>query len=232
MKELTLFSVLTFIFAYTAGQYGLWEEFKHRADVVHKYEYKSLELAKQIRIYKRENEELKSRLAQVQAEKEHLELNQKGSGRKIASIPKRKINDLVNFEVYNWTAGKLLGVGAQALHFKKFEKSAQYYNALLKHYPHHKVINDKVLFEAGIAAYESKKHYPWAAKHFQTLIDNYPRSKYRRGAKLWLGLTHFYQGNQQQFIQTVNEFRKKYRNTREWQVLSQYYEDLSHRYRK
>ncbi len=233
MKELTLFSVLTFIFAYTVGQFGLWDDFKQTADTVHKYEYRSLELSKELRHLRRENQELKSRLAQVQSEKEHLELNlESKAGRGVASIPKKRVNDLVNFQLYKWTPEKLLGVGAQALHFKKFEKSAQFYNALLKHYPHHKGIDDKVLFEAGIAAYESKKHYHWAQRHFQQIVKNYPKSNYRRGAKLWLALSHFYQGNQKEFISTVDEFRKKYNGTREWKVLSKYYEDLNYKYKK
>ena len=152
--------------------------------------------------------------------------------RTIASIPSKSANDLVNFELYKWTADKLLGVGKQALHFKKYDKSAQYYQALVKNYPKHKAINDKVLFEAGIAACESKLHYKWAQNHFSALVERYPKSKYHRGAKLWLGLSHFYQGDQEKFVATVDEFRKKYRNTKEWKVLSKYYEELNYKYKK
>ena len=233
MKELTLFLVLGFIGTYTAGQYGLWDDFKQRADVVHNYEYKALELSKQLRVLKKENEDLKSQLTRVRSEKEHLEMSlSEKANRTIASIPSQHANDLVNFELYKWSAEKLLGVGEKALHFKKWDKSAQYYNALLKHYPNHKNINDKTLFEAGVAAYESKKHYDWAQKHFSLLVTKYPHSKYYRGAKLWLGLSHFYQGNTEKFVETVDEFRKKYRNTREWKVLSKYYEELNYKYKK
>lgn len=234
MKELTLFCVLSFIGAYTAGQFGLWDDFKKRADVVHNYEYKSLELSKQLREYKRLNQELKSEIAGLKSEKEHLEMNMQGKigKRSIASIPSHSSNDLVNFELYKWSPEKLLGVGEKALHFKKFDKSAQFYQALLSNYPGHESVDDRVLFEAGIAAYESKTHYKWAENHFSSLVKKYPKSKYYRGAKLWLALSHFYQGNQTEFIETVDEFRQKYRNTKEWKVLSQYYEDLNHKYKK
>lgn len=233
MKELTLFCVLTFIFTYTVGQFGIWDEFKETAKTVHNYEYKSLELSKQLRHSRREVEELKSKITRLQSEKEHLELNvMDKKARTIASIPRKSANDLVGFDLYKWSAEKLLGVGAQALHFKKYDKSAQYYNALIKHYPRNKTINDKVLFEAGIAAYESKQHYDWAEHHFNSLVKRYPKSAYHRGAKLWLALSHFYQGDQEKFVMTVNEFRKKYRNTREWKVLSKYYEELNHKYKK
>lgn len=233
MKEFTLFCVLTFIFTYTAGQFGLWEDFKQRADVVHNYEYKALELSKKLRLAERENEDLKTEISRLKAEKEHLAMNttQKTS-RAIASVPTKIANDLVNFELYKWSADKLLGVGQQALHFKKYEKSAQYYHALISNYPKDKNVNDKVLFEAGVAAYESKEHYDWAQKHFNHLVVNYPDSKYQRGAKLWLALSHFYQGDQDKFVETVDEFRKKYRNTKEWQVLSKYYEELNYKYKK
>ncbi len=232
MKEFTLFSVLTFIFVYTVGQFGLWDEFKQTAKTVHHYEYKALELSKQLRVMERENQQLRSEISQLKAEKEHLALSKSDKKRTIASIPANNPNDLVHFELYKWSAEKLLGVGAQALHFKKYDKSAQFYNALLKHYPNNKVINDKVLFEAGVAAYESKLHYDWAENHFHAIVRNYPKSKYFRGAKLWLALSHFYQGDKEKFVDTVDEFRKKYRNTNEWKVLSKYYEELNYKYKK
>jgi outer membrane protein assembly factor BamD (BamD/ComL family) len=233
MKEFTLFCVLSFIFTYTAGQFGLWEDFKQRADVVHNYEYKALQLSKDLREARMENESLKSKVSKLISEKEHLAMNMVGKQtRSVASIPKKSINDLVNFELYQWSAEKLLGVGEQALHFKKYEKSAQFYNTLLDKYKSHKSISDKVLFEAGIAAYESKNHYDWSTKNFEKIVKNHKGSKYYRGAKLWLALSHFHQGDQDKFIETVNEFRKKYRNTKEWKVLSRYYEEINYRYKK
>jgi TolA-binding protein len=233
MKEFSIFAVLTFVLTFTAGHFGLWEEFKTTADTVHQYEYKALDYSKEIRSLRKQNQALKTKITRLKSEKEHLQMNRETQGqRTIASIPKKSVNDMVNFELYRWSAEKLLGVGEQALHFKNYDKSAQYYNALIKHYPNNTAITDKVLFEAGIAAYESKKHYRWASGHFKHLVNKYPKSKYRRGAKLWLGLSHFYLGDKKQFIETVDEFRLKYRNSHEWKVLSQYYEDINHKYKK
>ena len=232
MKEFTAVAVLTFIFSYTLGQFGYWGEFKDRAKHVHNYEYKSLELAKTVRVLKKQNEELKSQITKLKSEKEHLEMSLMDKKRTIASIPQKSASDLVNFEVFKWSADKLLGIGEQKLHFKKYEASAQYYNTLIKEYPGHKLINDKVLFEAGIAAYESKQHYPWAVKHFSKIVKVYPKSKLYRGAKLWLALSHYRQGNTEKFMDTYEEFRAKYRNTKEWKVLSRYYEDIAYKFKE
>ena len=37
---------------------------------------------------------------------------------------------------------------------------------------------------------------------------------------------------QPKFVEALNEFRSKYRNTQEWKVLSRYYEDINHKYNK
>ena len=150
--------------------------------------------------------------------------------RSIALVRPQNSSDLVNFELFKWSADKLLGVGKQSLHFKKYEKSAQYYNALLKHYPTNKLINDK-LFEAGVAAYESKRHYGWAIKSFDQLVKKF-KSKLYRGAKLWYALAHYHEGNKDEFMTTVDEFKKKYRNTKEWKILSKYYENLAYEHNK
>ena len=231
MKEFTVIAVLMAVFTYTLGEFGFWKQWNERADVVHNYEYKSLHLSKQVRTLKKENQVLKAKVAVLVSQKEHLAMSLQNKKRSIASIPKKQVNDLVNFEVYRWSPEKLLGVGEKALHFKKYEKSAQYYNTLLKEYPSHKSISDTTLFEAGIAAYESKKHYDWAVTHFTALVRKYPNSKYNRGAKLWLGLSQFHQGKHDKFMKTVEEFRSKYRNTQEWKVLSKYYEDLAYKYK-
>lgn len=234
MKEFTAIVVLMFIFTFGLGEAGLWEDFKKTAETTHKYEYKALSYSKEIRMLKKQNESLQAEIAKLKSEKEHLKMAMTGSkrNRAIASIPKKSVNDLVNFDLYKWSPEKLLGVGEKALHFKKYEKSAQFYNTLLEKYPEHASISDKVLFEAGIAAYESQKHYDWAVTHFSALVRKHPRSNLYRGAKLWLGLSHFHKGNHEKFVATVEEFRSKYRNTKEWKVLSNYYEDIAFRYKK
>lgn len=235
MRFWVIFSFIAWTFGFVAGEMGIWSDVKKRAQTVHHYEYKSLHLAKELRLAKKKNQELLAQIARLEAEKEHLQLGftgKKSAVRGIASVPNLKGKDLVQYDLYKWKPEKLLGMGKQALHFKKFEKSAQFYQALTHYYPKHGSINDRTLFEAGIAAYESRKHYEWALKHFQTIVVKYPKSKLNRGAKLWMALSHFYLGNQKEFVKTVDEFRKKYRNTREWKVLSRYYEELHYKYKK
>lgn len=235
MKEFSAIVILMSVFTYALGEFGLWEDVRKTAETTHRYEYKALEFAKEIRSLKNENESLKSEIAKLRSEKEHLKMtlaDKGGRARSIASIPAQGVEDLVNFDLYKWSPEKLLGVGEKALHFKKYDKSAQFYNTLLEKYPRHESIDDKVLFEAGLAAYESKKHYDWAVAHFSSLVKKYPRSKLFRGAKLWLALSHFHKGDHERFVATVEEFRLKYRNTREWKVLSNYYEDIAFQYRK
>jgi TolA-binding protein len=229
MKTLAVFSFFTLTFAYVAGQFGLWQEFKQRADVVYNFENKALELAQENRILKKEVSDLKAQVNVKSAEKDYLAVKLNKQERKIASIPSQNSNDLVQLEVYKWTPEKLLAIGEKEIFFKNYEKSAQYYNAYLEKFPNHQMISDKVLFEAGVAAYESKTHYPWAAKHFSHLVSKYPQSQYYRGAKLWLALSHLNLNQEEKFFETVEEFRVKYRNTPEWKILSKYYEDIAYK---
>lgn len=233
MKEFGFIIITMSLFTLSVVEFNFFEDVQTTANRIHKYEYKSLALSKELRAMKLENQNLQGKLAKVNAEKEHLafQLSPKKS-RAIASIPIKDYDDLVSFDVYQWTPEKLLGVGEKALHFKNWEKSAQFLNALTEKYPTHKSLNADVFFQAGLAAYESKKHYNWATNHFTKVIDQYPTSKYVRGAKLWRALSHHYNGDNKAFMASVDEFRKKYRNTKEWKVLSQYYEDIAVKYGK
>jgi outer membrane protein assembly factor BamD (BamD/ComL family) len=57
-------------------------------------------------------------------------------------------------------------------------------------------------------------------------MKQYPTSQYYRSAKLWVALTNLKLGEKKKFFATVEEFRKKYRNTNEWKILSNYYEKI------
>jgi len=137
----------------------------------------------------------------------------------------------VKYSVYKWTPDKLLAIGVKEFHFKHYNKAAQFYNEYITRFPKHSKISDDVLFQAGVSAYESKKHYKWAASHFKLLVEKYPRSRYFRGAKLWLALSNLNLGEHKKFMNTVDEFRKKYRNTEEWKILSRYYEQIAVKYK-
>lgn len=233
MKEFLMFCILLTGLTLVANEFGVWDEFHQTAKTVHNYEYKSLELSRKLRMAEKENYDLKAEIAKLKAEKEHLAMTMKPElKREIASVRIPTKNDLVKFSVFKWSPEKLRGVGSKELHFKNYEKSAQFYTALVKEYPNYPGINDQVLYEAGVAAYESGRHYDWAKNHFKKIVQNYPDSKYYRGAKMWLALSHFYTGDEKKFMATVEEFRLKYRNTEEWKLLSRYYEELAYKYKK
>lgn len=174
--------------------------------------------------------ELKFQVSQLEAKSRFYSTQAKAKriARTIASIPQTNTEDLVNFEIYKWTPEKLLAIGEKELHFKNYEKSAQFYSELLKRFPKHEIIGDRVLFGAGVAAFETGKHYDWSEKYLQELVSSYPKSEFYRGAKLWLALAQYQQGEHEKFLATVEEFRLKYRNTDEWRILSRYYEDISY----
>ncbi len=195
------------------------------------YEKKALSLAKQNRILSAKISDLEYQVSELKAKSKFLvSASQKISvERKVASIPKADTNDLVNYDVYKWTPDKLLAIGEKEFHFKNYEKSAQFYHELIHRFPKHELVSDRVLFGAGIAAFETGKRYDWSEKYLSRLVADYPKSDFYRGAKLWLALSQYNQGSHENFLKTVEEFRLKYRNTDEWKILSRYYEDISYK---
>lgn len=197
-----------------------------------KLEKTSLQLA-------HENGQLKAKVGVLEHKVASLEVERSAllaqvsnkAARSIASVVEKDSKDLVQFEIYQWSPEKLLGVAEKELHFKKYEKSAQFYNELIKRFPNHKIIDDKAYFGAGIASYEAKKHSQ-AIKHFSSLVSKYPKSNFYRGAKLWMAMSEYNSGNHRKFASTVEEFRTKYRNTEEWKILSKYYEDINFKNKK
>jgi TolA-binding protein len=233
MKSIVLTGFFALVFVVTLSSFGVFEEIKEGVRTAHKYEKAALRLAKENRELRAQMSKVRYDLASVKTKNDFLQIKlNKKTQRAIASIPKKNHDDLVRFEVYKWSADKLSGIGGKEFHFKNFEKSAQYYNALLKRYPSFKGIDDKTLFAAGIAAYESGKHYKWAESHLQSLVKKYPKSKFYRGAKLWLALSKLNMGDKKYFYSTVEEFRQKYRNTHEWKILSRHYETITRNYQK
>jgi len=197
------------------------------------HEKAALTLAAENRVLKAKMADIEHKLGLLETEKSALTAQVKNNApsRSIASVPKPKDEDLVNYDIYRWTPEKLLAIGEKELHFKNYEKSAQYYNELIKRFPEHKIVNDKALFGAGIAAYEAK-HHQWAIQHLSMLMEKYPKSGFYRGAKLWTALSQYNSGNHRKFASTVEEFRLKYRNTDEWKILSKYYEDINYKFKK
>jgi tetratricopeptide (TPR) repeat protein len=234
---------IIFVFCLLASSYvfALWKYGGLNTSVVLKwseqleYEKKSLALARENRILQAKISDLKFQVSELQSKNKFFSAQLEKSrlpvapAREIASIPKPQVEDLVNFEVYKWTPEKLLAISEKELHFKNYEKSAQFYNELISRFPKHEILSDRVLFGAGVAAFETGQRYDWSAKHFKTVVEKYPKSKLYRGAKLWLALSLYHQGEHQDFLKTAEEFRLKYRNTDEWKILSRYYEDITYK---
>ena len=238
MKILFVFMIMAFGFVFSFWKYGgLDKTVLTKLDQQLKYEKKALILAKENRQLQMQISDLKYQVSQLESKNSYYTAQVKkaeapAAERKIASIPKTNPNDLVNYEVYKWTPEKLLAIGEKELHFKNYEKSAQFYNELIDRFPKHELVSDKVLFGAGVAAFESGSRYDWSEKHLARLVKNHPKSEFYRGAKLWLALAQYQQGHHEKFMNTVEEFRLKYRNTEEWKILSRYYEDISYKIKK
>lgn len=166
-------------------------------------------------------------VAEVAHETSHEE-----KGRSIASVAPihhdgtMKDKDIVEFKVYKWRAEDMLQIADKEFKEKHYEKAAQFYASIVEHYPHFKAINDEFYFRAGIASFESGNHHEWTLEHFEALMHKYPTSHFYRSAKLWVALTNLKLGEKKKFFATVEEFRKKYRNTSEWKILSAHYEKI------
>lgn len=216
------------------------ENFEERAVLINGYEQKALSMAKENRLLKLEVSKLEYEVQSLTAKNKFLttklqKFENPAKSRGIASISKNPTgnlgNDLVKQDIYKWSPTQLLSIGEKAYLSEDYEKSAQYFYTYLELAEDHKSIDDGILFQAGLAAYESRKHYSWALSHFDQLIQKHPNSKHYRGAKLWRALTVLKQGDKKSFYNTVEEFRKKYRNTPEWDILRGHYEEITQLYK-
>ena len=230
-KILLLLPILPLLFLGVSCE--VLEEIEARSKIINKFEVTALNLAKDNRILKSEVSQLSYQIEQLKAQNDYLQLQlDKNKGRTLASLPPvNSQNDLVKFNVYRWKAKDLLSIGQKEFKEKKFEKSFQFFQTFINHYPDHKLNNDEILFKTGLAAYETHRRYGESIKNLERIINEYPTSQYYRGAKLWMAMGHLKIGNKDKFFSTVEEFRKKYRNTPEWKILRNYYEDIVERYK-
>ncbi len=215
-----------------------------RSRVLNGLEDRALALSKENRALRIEISSLHSEINTLKNKNHYLKiqldkLNGKGnSGKKmgartIASVrPVSPSNDLVKFDIYKWKPGQVLKVAETEFDQGHFKKSAQFFKAYADNFGDQPEYNDSFLFQAGIASFESKGHYDWAIAHFNKLIEDYPASKFFRGAKLWRAMAFLKIGKEEQFFRSVEEFRKKYRNTPEWKILSTHYEKIIQKHKK
>ncbi len=207
-----------------------------RAREINNFEKAAYSLAKENRELKNEITELKFKNQSLKSQISFLNIQlDKGKGNKVEmrglASPPPVENDLVKFSVYKWSSDQMIKIADKAYKEKDYERSAQFLNSLIVNYPKSSKVDDQILFQAGISSFESGKHYDWTLKHLNKLIEEFPESKFYRGAKLWVGLTHLKLGDKAAFFRTVEEFRKKYRNTKEWDILSVRYESLIQKYK-
>lgn len=232
-----LIPFLALPFFFSCGLEKEVAKIEKKAILINKYEGVALKLAKENRelrvTVKRlefEIQKLKQESAFKKNDKSTLAEGHNSHGRAIASVPSGQSvlvnNDMVEFKTYKWSAEDMLKIADKEFKEKKFEKAAQFYNSILIYYPHYENQTDEFYFKAGVSAYESGVHHDWTIEHFSKLMNKYPTSQYFRSAKLWVGLTYMKQGEKKKFFETVEEFRKKYRNTNEWKILSSYYEKI------
>ncbi len=233
MKIFFVFSLLAFGYVFSLWKWGGMD-----ATVTKKWndqiqmEQKALALAKDNRLLQIKISGLEYKISELEAKNKYFATRAGQTSkqtRKIASIPQADANDLVNYEIYKWTPEKLLAIGEKEFYFKNYDKSAQFYSELISRFPKHEIISDRVLFGAGVAAFETGKNYDLSEKYLGRLVKQHPQSQFYRGAKLWLALAQYNQGEEKRFLETVEEFRLKYRNTNEWKILSRYYEDISYK---
>lgn len=220
-----------------------WDQLEAKAERINRFEKVSLHLSRENRDLKSEISRLRADIQTLKSEKNYLKIQlekfqnktasvKKGS-RKIASIaPVNPKKDLVKFNVYKWTPSQVRAMAQKEFENKNYEKSAQFFMTFSQRFPGHKNIDDQFLFQAGVASFESGKHPSWTIEHLDRLVKAYPTSKYYRGAKLWMALTYLQLGDEAKFFSTVEEFRKKYRNTEEWKILSPHYEKIVQKFKR
>jgi hypothetical protein len=209
---------------------------EYKAAAINNYEKVALNLSKEKRILETKMSSLEFEIQSLKSRNQYLELKlqekSKKVKREIASIiPRLPKNNFVKNDVYHWSSDQLLSTAEKEFNQKNYEKSAQFYHAVSINYQDPKILTDRYHFEAGIAAFESKHHDDWTVYHLNTLVNKYPTSKFYRGAKLWMALANLRQGDQQAFFSTVDEFRKKYKNTKEWDILKGHYETIVQKYK-
>lgn len=211
------------------------EHFERRAEVLNQYEDKALLFSKENRNLRNEVARLEYKIKVLESEKFYLkgqlDQNQNSVSRAVASLGLSPQNDLVKNNVYHWKNEEILAVAQDSFSKKDFEKAAQFYSMYAIKAEDVEKVGDRILFQAGVAAYESGQHYDWTLDHLSKLVEHFPTSEYFLGAKLWMGLSYLKQGKNDKFFKVVEEFRKKYRNTSEWKILSMHYDEIVHRYK-
>ncbi|MDH4468994.1 MAG: hypothetical protein QE271_13125 [Bacteriovoracaceae bacterium] len=197
---------------------------------------------------KQENEILKTKLAHMTGVYEDLrfemeKMQSKGSageemsGRSLASIapsslkfsPKRKHNstdiaDFVQQDTYQWNSEKLLTYFHKHWNLKQYLEAAQFGLTLFFQPGGAKNFKEIDLFQLGVASIEGQVYLDEGLQVLTNYITHYPKSRYYIRAKLWMALAQYKLGHVSEFHTSLQEFKDKYRNTQEWDILSNLYQ--------
>lgn len=240
MKKILMFTPLLFL----SSSCDLVTHLESRAQELNSLEDRVADLVIKNRELQNEINRLNKTIAQMESEakfsmisassKSSLDTSS-GPSRSIASVAAMVPGDQdhVKFDIYKWTPTQIKVIAESEFNNKNYEKAAQFYQSLSVYYKDDQsLMDDAYLFKAGVAAYESGRYPQWTMDHMSKLVREYPTSPYYRGAKLWMALTHLKMGQEEKFFETVEEFRKKYRNTNEWKILSKHYEKIVQEFKK
>ncbi len=241
MKAFLFVWLTTFFVYFSYKGYNLDRSVFTGSDREEQYYYKSLLFAK-------ENTELKAQLSRMVHEVQKLksknhyltlkleeknEIGQASLGRSLASFtPVRKLNlatsdtDHVQYDIYKWGEYKLYTIANREYNLKNYDKASQFYVELINQYPDSDYLSESLLLKSAYSCYRTGKYYKQAINVLDLLLRRYPHSKHYKKAKLWRGLSYFHTGDFSEFHATVEEFRVKYRNAKEWEILRQYYEKI------
>jgi hypothetical protein len=145
-----------------------------------------------------------------------------------SAVEKEIKKDFIHEEIYQWSPEQMILMAEKHFQNKNYISAAESYYTLLNRYGESTLINDEILFMAGLSSYKSEKHLRWSVSFFKNLLTRFPDSQYLRSSKVWLALASYRLGDKKMIQDTLKEFESKYRNTQEWEVLSSYYENFVH----
>ena len=196
-------------------------------DVADQYEIKKI---------KNENTTLKLKIQKMEFTiarfEEANQLKSESLNREIASEKKefeifsteKNIKDYVQQDIYNWSPAKLHALAEKEYSLKNYVASSQYGLTLLNLDPKFDLIDENFQFKLGISCIESNTYINEGVKVLTMLVKNYPESMLVVKAKLWRGLAYHRLNNKEEFAAMMEEFKQKYRNTKEWNILKNIYE--------
>jgi outer membrane protein assembly factor BamD (BamD/ComL family) len=226
-----------------------YQRIEAKAERINRFEQVALELSKENRQLKAQVSNLEFQIQKMKSRNEFLEMKKGEKAlahneaddheRHPASVTPGKVDettahveDMVKFAIYKWKADELFAVADKEFNKENYKKSIQFYQAILENYPHFEKINDDLLYRTGVSAFKTTGQPNVVIENMKTLVARYPASKHFREAKLWMALAYLEVGKDEEFWKTAEEFRLKYKNTPEWNILRPHYEEIMLRYKR